>query len=71
MAYLVAENRLLRDPIKGRLHLRDTDRQTLAEIGKKLGKQVLEAVAHSVKPDTILGWNRKLAADKFDGSDPR
>ena len=36
--YLVAENRILRDQIKGRLHLSDAERQTLAEIGKKLGK---------------------------------
>jgi hypothetical protein len=67
--YLVAENRILRDQIKGRLQLSDAERQTLAEIGKKLGKQALEEVANIVKPDTILGWHRKLAADKFDGSD--
>ena len=69
--YLVAENRILRDQIKGRLQLSDAERQTLAEIGKKLGKQALEEVASIVKPDTILGWHRKLAADKFDGSEQR
>jgi transposase InsO family protein len=69
--YLVTENRILRDQIKGRIHLRDAERQTLAEIGKKLGKQALEEVANIVRPDTILGWHRKLAADKFDGSDQR
>jgi transposase InsO family protein len=69
--YLVAENRILRDQIKGRLQLSDADRQTLAEIGKKLGKKALEEVANIVKPDTILGWHHKLAADKFDGSDQR
>jgi hypothetical protein len=37
--YLVAENRILRDQIKGRVQLSETERQTLAEIGKKLGKQ--------------------------------
>ena len=31
----------------------------------------MEEVAHIVKPDTILGWHRKLATDKFDGSDQR
>ena len=69
--YLVAENRILRDQIKGRLQLSDAERQTLAEIGKKLGKKALEEVANMVKPDTILGWHRKLTADKFDGSDQR
>jgi hypothetical protein len=69
--YLAAENRILRHQIKGRMQLTDAERQTLAEIGKKLGKKALEEVAHVVKPDTILGWQRKLAADKFDGSTRR
>jgi hypothetical protein len=69
--YLVAENRILCGQIKGRIQLSDAERQTLAEIGKKLGKQALEEVANIVKPDTLLRWNRKLAADKFDGSDQR
>jgi hypothetical protein len=58
--YLVAENRILHDQIKGRVQLSDAERQTLAEIGKRLGKQALEEVANIVKPDTILGWHRKL-----------
>jgi hypothetical protein len=40
---------------------------TLAEMGKKLGKQALEEVASIVKPETILGWHRTLVAHKFDG----
>ena len=31
-------------------------------------KGVLEDVAAAAKPDTILGWYRKLIANKFDGS---
>jgi putative transposase len=69
--YLVAENRILRDQIKSRVQLSDTERQTLAEIGKKLSKQALEEVASIVKPDTILAWHRKLVAQKFDGSKQR
>ena len=69
--YLVAENRIMRNHITGRLHLSDTDRKTLAEIGKQLSKQALEEVAHLVKPDTILAWHRKLVAQKFDGSKHR
>jgi uncharacterized membrane protein len=53
--YLVAENRILHDQLKGRLQLSDAERQTLAEIAKKLGKQALAEVANIVKPDTILG----------------
>jgi len=36
--YLVAENGILRNQIKGRLHLSDAERTTLAELGKQLGK---------------------------------
>ena len=69
--YLVTENRILRAQIKGRLKLTDGERKTLAEIGKKLGRKVLEEVANIVKPDTILAWHRRLVAKKFDGSKKR
>jgi transposase InsO family protein len=51
--------------------LTDPQRATLAEIGKRLGRQPLEPVASVAKPDTILGWYRKLIARKFDGSKHR
>jgi putative transposase len=69
--YLVTENRLLRHQITGRVRLTDAERKTLAAIGHKLGKQALAEVATIVKPDTILGWHRKLVAQKFDGSQQR
>jgi putative transposase len=37
--YLTAENRILRTQIQGRVRLTDGDRKTLAEIGKRIGKQ--------------------------------
>jgi putative transposase len=69
--YLVTENRILRNQLKGRVHLSDGERKALAEIGQKLGKQALKDVARIVKPDTILGWHRQLVAQKFDGSQQR
>src|SRR5262249_40448180 len=51
--------RLLRQQICGRVPLMDSDRQALAEIGKKLGRQALEEIATVAKPDTILVWHRK------------
>src|SRR5262247_2160819 len=69
--YLVTENRILRNQLTGRVRLTDGERKALAEIGQKLGKKALEAVAQIVKPDTILAWQRKLAADKFNGSTQR
>src|SRR5882672_2772071 len=69
--YVVTENRILRNRIKGRVQLNDGERNALAEIGYKLGKKALEEVANIVKPDTILGWHRKRVAQKFDGSKQR
>ena len=69
--YLVAENRILRNQIQGRLRLTDGERRTLAEIGKQLARRALEEVASIVRPETILGWHRKLVAREFDGSKNR
>ena len=69
--YLVAENRILKEQVNGRLLLSDAERKTLAEIAYRLGRKTLEDVANAAKPDTILGWYRKLVAQKFDGSKAR
>ena len=69
--YLIAENRILRAHVAGRPKLTDPERETLAVIGKELGRKVLAEVATLVTPDTILGWHRKLVARKFDGSKKR
>ena len=69
--YLVAENRILRDQVNGRLLLSDSEKKTLAEIGYRLGRKALGDVANAARPDTILGWYRKLVARKFDGSHAR
>jgi transposase len=66
--YLAAENRILKAQIQGRLLLSDGEKVTLAEIAHRLGRMALEDVAATAKPDTILGWYRKLIAKKFDGS---
>ena len=64
--YLAAENRILRNQIRGRLLLSDGEKVTLAEIAHRLGRMVLEDVAATANPDTILGCYRKLIANKFD-----
>jgi len=68
---LVTENRLLKGQLKGRLLLSDAERVTLGEIGHRLGRKALADVANAAKPDTILGWYRRLVARKFDGSKQR
>ena len=71
MKYLVAENRILRAHVQGRVNLTDGERRTLAQIGKRLGRQALAEVASIVQPETILAWHRRLVARKFDGSTKR
>ena len=69
--YLVAENRILKAQLKTRLRLTDADRIKLAEIAHRLARKALEEVANVMKPDTIMGWYRRLVARKFDGSESR
>jgi len=69
--YLATENRILKAQLTGRLLLSDAERASLAEIGHRLGRKALEDVATTAKPDTILGWYRRLVARKFDGSKSR
>jgi putative transposase len=69
--YLATENRILRAKLPSRLRLNNPERATLAEIGKRLGRKALREVACVAKPDTILGWYRRLVAEKFDGSKHR
>ena len=69
--YLAAENRILRAHLPARLRLTDPEREALAEIGRRLGRKALANVACVAKPDTILGWYRRLIAAKFDGSKRR
>jgi putative transposase len=66
--YLAAENRILRAHLPFRLRLLDPERSTLVEIAKRLGRKALKDIACVAKPDTILGWYRRLVALKFDGS---
>jgi hypothetical protein len=69
--YLVTENRILRNQIQGRIRLTDPERISLASAAKRLGRKTLEEVAQIVRPETILGWHRRLIAKKFDGSKNR
>lgn len=59
--YLVAENRILRNQIDGRVRLTDSERKELAEIGAKLGQHALAEIATIAQADTILAWHRKFA----------
>jgi putative transposase len=70
-AYLVTENRLLRQQMTERVPLSDGDRLALAEMGQKLGRKALAEIATIAQPDTILAWHRTLVAQPRAGTPPR
>ena len=64
--YLVEENHVLKEQMKGRrLRLTDDQRRRLAAKGKRIGRRVLMQVATIVTPDTILRWHHRLIAAKW------
>ena len=65
IAYLIEENRVLREQLGARrLRLNDDQRRRLAAKGKAIGRRLLGQVAGIVTPDTILRWHRQLIAAK-------
>src|SRR5262245_64019535 len=66
IAYLIEENRVLREQMKGhRLRLKDDQRRRLAARGHRLGRRLLSRVATIVTPDTILRLQWRIIADKW------
>ena len=71
-AYLVEENRVLREQIGHRcMPFTDDQRRRLAAKAKILGWKWLSQIATIVTPDTLLAWHRRLVAQKYDGTENR
>jgi putative transposase len=72
IAYLLAENRVLKAQLGGRrLRLTDTDRRRLAALAHPLGRKRLHELVTIATPDTLLRWYKRLIAQKFNGSKHR
>src|SRR5215471_5967903 len=70
--YLIAENALYKQRLgRARLRLTDAERRRLAIRAKTVGRKDLARIATIATPDTILGWYRRLIAQKYDGSSRR
>jgi hypothetical protein len=69
--YLAAENRIVRDQLRGRPRLADGERAKLGEIGHRLGRKALGEVAIAALPDTTLSWYRRLVARWIAGASNR
>ncbi len=69
IAYLVEENRVLREQMGNRgLKFNDDQRRRLAAKAKKLGRKTLKQVATIAAPETLLTWHRNLIGRKHAGS---
>jgi len=72
IAYLMEENRVLREQIGNRrIRFNDDQRRRLAAKAKKIARKILDEVATIVTPETLLAWHRRLIAKKYDGSASR
>jgi hypothetical protein len=69
--YLKGQVRVLKEQQEKdkRILLDNRQRTRLAAKAKRLTQELLEATTVLFTPDTILGWCRKLIAQKYDGSE--
>jgi len=66
IAYLLEENRVLREQLGGRrLLLSDGQRRRLAVKGTALGRKGLSELAGIVTPDTILRWTTGICTMRW------
>ena len=66
IAYVVEENRVLKEQMRGRkLRLTDDQRRRLAAKAKGLGRRALDGIATIVTPDTLMRWHRRPIAWKW------
>jgi len=64
--FLQAENRLLKDRLRGRrIGFTDAERALLARKAKAVGRKGLLELDTIVSPDTLLRWHRQLVAQKW------
>ena len=70
--FLQAENRLLKERLRGRrIRFTDDERALLARKAKAVGRRALLELDTIVSPDTLLRWHRRLVAQKWNFAERR
>jgi transposase InsO family protein len=70
--FLQAENRLLKDRLRGRrIRFTDAERVLLAHKAKAVGRKALLELDTIVSPDTLLRWHLRLVSQKWNFADRR
>jgi putative transposase len=70
--FLQAENRLLKERLRGRrIRFTDAERALLARRAKAVGRKALLELDTIVSPDTLLRWHRRLVAQKWNFAERR
>ena len=69
--YLRQENKIFKSKIKTRISFTNDERRTLVDAALAMGRDLMEQVVTTVKPKTILAWQRRLEKQKWDYSDRR
>ena len=70
--FLQAENRLLKERLRGRrIRFTDAERALLARKAKAVGRRALLELDTIVSPDTLLRWHRRLVAQKWNFAERR
>jgi len=70
--FLQAENRLLKDRLRGRkIRFTDSERALLARKAKAVGRKTLLELDTIVSPDTLLRWHKRLVAQKWSFAERR
>jgi putative transposase len=72
MEFLQAENRLLKERLRGkRIRFTDEERALLARKATAVGRKALLELDTIVSPDTLMRWHRRLVAEKWSFSKRR
>jgi len=70
--FLQAENRLLKERLRGRrIRFTDAERALLARKAKAVGRKALLELDTIVSPATLLRWHRRLVAQKWNFAEQR